>query len=129
MEIKNDVMRIFGINYKITNPIFPELKRNNARLLLFLFIIINTSLFVVSVVMLFSISELLFKTVSNDAIYILIGVFDIVFGLMFLLFASDIFVDFYRYKVNFGVKSDYISIAILSILFSYILSELLFRFV
>jgi hypothetical protein len=129
MEIKNDVMRIFGINYKITNPIFPELKRNNARLLLFLFIVINTSLFVVSVVMLFSISELLFKTVSNDAIYILIGVFDIVFGLMFLLFASDIFVDFYRYKVNFGVKSDYISIAILSILFSYILSEILFRFV
>ena len=129
MEIKNDVMRIFGINYNITNPIFPELKRNNARLLLFSFIIINISLFVVSVVMVFTISELVFKIISNDIIYILIGVFDIVFGLLFLLFASDIFVDFYRYKVNFGVKSDYISIAILSILFSYILSELLFRFV
>ena len=128
MEIKNDVMRIFGINYKVTNPIFPELKRNNARLLLFLFIIINTSLFVVSVVMLFSISELLFKTVSNDAIYILIGVFDIVFGLMFLLFASDIFVDFYRYRVNFG-DLDYIRIAVISILYSYILCVILFRLV
>ena len=129
MEIKNDVMRIFGINYKITNPIFPELKRNNARLVLFAFIIINISLLVVSLVLLFGISELLFKTVSNDIIYILIGVFDIAFGILFLLFASDILADFYRYKVNFGIKSDYISIAILSILFSYILSEILFRFV
>ena len=128
MEIKNDVMRIFGINSNITNPIFPELKRNNARLLLFSFIIINISLFVVSVVMVFTISELLFKTVSNDAIYILIGVFDIVFGLMFLLFASDIFVDFYRYRVNFG-DLDYIRIAVISILYSYILCVILFRLV
>ncbi len=128
MEIKNDVMRIFGINYNITNPIFPELKRNNARLLLFSFIIINISLFVVSVVMVFTISELVFKIISNDIIYILIGVFDIVFGLLFLLFASDIFVDFYRYRVNFG-DLDYIRIAVISILYSYILCVILFRLV
>ena len=128
MEIKNDVMRTFGINYNITNPIFPELKRNNARLLLFSFIIINISLFVVSVVMVFTISELVFKIISNDIIYILIGVFDIVFGLLFLLFASDIFVDFYRYRVNFG-DLDYIRIAVISILYSYILCVILFRLV